>query len=62
MDAPTGVSIAIKGIRSNAFGCFCHAHRFCGVVVDLDTVLRLKRCVVAQGKRNFVHASFIPGC
>lgn len=60
MDPPSGVSVAIKGIKSDAFGCSCYDHRFCGIVVDLDTVLRLKRCTVQQGKRIFVSSFLVP--
>ena len=50
---PTGVVVEIVGINQNGNGRSCEEHNTCGTaVVMLDTVLRLQKVQVINGKRK----------
>jgi hypothetical protein len=50
---PTGVVVEIVGINKNGNGRSCEEHNTCGTaVVMLDTVLRLRKVQVINGKHD----------
>ena len=40
---PSGIVIKIVGTEKGDCGCSCEEHNVCGVVVEEDTLLRLRR-------------------
>lgn len=53
MATQTMTAIAIMGIRNGSFGCSCSLHPYCGCLIDLNAVIRLKMVHFQQGKWYF---------
>jgi len=51
---PTGIAVEIVGINQNGNGRSCEEHNTCGTaaVVMLDTVLRLRKVQIINGKHD----------
>ena len=47
---PSGVRLNIVGLQADNRGRSCKAHRCCGKMVKLDTVLRLRKVQIVNGE------------
>ena len=48
-NSPIGVLVTVVGISSPDCGARCEHHAFCGKVLHLDSVLRLRKKVIELG-------------
>jgi hypothetical protein len=47
---PSGVRVEIVGIQEGNRGRSCEQHNYCGSIIGLDTVLRLQKVQILNGK------------
>ena len=56
---PSGITLDIVGINASDQGRSCEIHKFCGVVLEVDIVIRLRTIqILVNGKEETAIAAY----